>query len=87
MARPLASGKKTVNLASGPRPVGSRIRRAPPPPPPKQRSAAEVREREAWVIGTGIVAIALALAVVTFSVMRWSGWSPNQHQVVFHDRA
>jgi hypothetical protein len=82
MARPLASGKKAVDLAGGPRRVGSRIRRAPPPPPPKKLSAVEIRERETWVVVTGIVAVALALAVIMAAVGQWAGWSPAQYEII-----
>lgn len=82
MAQPLPVRKQAVDLASGPRKVGSRIRRAPPPKPEKKLTRAEIREREAWIIGTGMVAVALALTVILLAVGRWGGWSPAQHQVV-----
>nr|WP_314442185.1 hypothetical protein [uncultured Sphingomonas sp.] len=83
MAQPLQARKKAVDLAGGPRRVGSRIRRAPPPPPEKKLSAAEIREREAWMVGTGIVVIALALMVILFAAVRWGGWSPADYAVSF----
>ena len=86
MARPLAPGKKAVDIAGGPRRVGSRIRRAPPPKPEKQVSAAELREREAWLVGSGMLAVALALAVVLLSVARWEGWSPAHYQIVVNEQ-
>lgn len=87
MAQPLPVRKQAVDLAMGPRKVGSRIRRAPPSPPEKKLSKAEVREREAWVIGTGILAVALALSVILLAAARWSGWSPAHYQVTFRDKA
>lgn len=86
MARPLAPGKKPVDITGGPRPVGSRIRRAPPPKPERKVSAAELREREAWVIGTGMVAVALSLVVILVSVARWEGWSPAHYQVEINEQ-
>jgi hypothetical protein len=82
MAQPLPARKQAVDLAGGPRKVGSRIRRAPPPKPAKKFSAAELREREAWLIGTGMVTMALALTVILFAVGRWGGWSPAQYHIV-----
>ena len=86
MARPLATGKKAVDLHGGPRKVGSRIRRDPPPPPPKQISAAELREREKWVVVTGILAVGLALMVIVVSASRWAGWSPSDYTIQLQDR-
>ncbi len=87
MAHPLPVRKQSVDLARGPRKVGSRIRRAPPPPPEKQLSKAELREREAWAIATGILAVALAVAIILLAAARWSGWSPAQYQVTLRDKA
>ena len=86
MARPLASGKKAVDLAGGPRKLGSRIRRAPPPKPEKKLSAAELREREAWLIGTGILVFGIALAVILIAVGRWAGWSPADYVITIQSR-
>jgi hypothetical protein len=86
MALPLPSTKKAVDLAGGPRRVGSRIRRNPPPPPQKKLSAGEIREREAWVVGIGIVAVALAITVIAVAVGHWAGWSPSDYQIVIEDR-
>jgi hypothetical protein len=81
MAQPLPVRKQAVDLAGGPRKVGSRIRRAPPPKPEKQLSAAEVREREAWVVGVGILAVAMALMIVVLAAARWAGWSPADYEI------
>ncbi len=81
MAQPLPVRKQAVDLAGGPRKVGSRIRRAPPPPPEKKLSAAEVREREAWVMGIGILAVAMALMIVVLAAARWAGWSPSDYAI------
>lgn len=85
MTQPLPVRKRAVDLATGPRKLGSRIRRAPPPKPERQLSAAELREREAWVMGTGILAVALALMIIILAVGRWGGWSPADYQVVISD--
>lgn len=87
MANPLPVRKQAVDLAMGPRKVGSRIRRAPPPPPEKKLSAAEVREREAWMIGIGVLAVAMALMIILLAAARWSGWSPAQYHVTLSDTA
>ena len=81
MAQPLPVRKKAVDLATGPRKLGSRIRRAPPPKPEKKLSAAELREREAWMMTTGMLAMAVALMVILLAVARWGGWSPADYQV------
>lgn len=75
-----------MDLAGGPRRVGSRIRRAPPPPPEKKLTAAEIREREAWVVGTGILAVALALMVIILATARWGGWSPADYVIRLEER-
>jgi hypothetical protein len=82
----MASGKKAVDLAGGPRRVGSRIRRAPPSKPEKKLSASELREREAWVIGTGMLAVALAISLIMLSVARWGGWRPSDYTISLHER-
>lgn len=81
MAQPLPSRKQAVDLAGGPRKLGSRIRRAPPPKPEKPLSKAELREREAWVMTTGMLAVAVALMVILLAVARWGGWSPSDYRV------
>lgn len=84
MARPLHSGKSSVNLAAPPV-RASRIRRDPPPPPPKIVTAAEVREREAWNIVIGVIAIGLALFVILLAFNNYAGWSPSQYSIEIHD--
>jgi hypothetical protein len=82
MAQPLPVRKQSVDLAGGPRKVGSRIRRAPPPKAEKPLSAAEVREREAWMMGIGILSVALALMIVLLYAARWGGWSPSDYAIM-----
>ena len=87
MGHPLPVRKQAVDLATGPRKVGSRIRRAPPPPAEKKLTKAELREREAWVIATGILAVALAVTIILLAATRWAGWSPAHYQVTLRDKA
>lgn len=75
-----------MDIAGGPRPVGSRIRRAPPPKPERKISAAELREREARLMVIGMVAVALAVSVILLSVARWQGWSPADYRVILTER-
>ena len=78
MVRPLATGKKTVNLApSGPK--VSRIRRDPPPPKLKELSLDERNERDRRNAVIGIIAFTLALIVILFAVSSWAGWTPAQY--------
>lgn len=86
MAQPLPSRKQAVDLAHGPRKVGSRIRRAPPPKPEKPLSKAELREREAWMMSIGMLAVAVALMVILLAVTRWGGWSPTQYRVEINEQ-
>lgn len=86
MAQPLPVRKKAVDLAGGPRRVGSRIRRAPPPKPEKKLSAAELREREKWVVIVGVSAFALALMVILLAIGMWGGWSPADYLLVIEQR-
>jgi hypothetical protein len=77
MARPLASGKKTVDLAA-PRVRASRIRRDPPPKV-KEISLEERNERDRRNSVIGIIAFALAIFIITLGVASWIGWSPAQY--------
>lgn len=74
--------KKAVDLVGGPRPVGSRIRRDPPPPLEKKLSPSELREREAWIIGTGITVFAIAMLVIFISIGRWTEHSPSETNIL-----
>lgn len=80
MARPLASGKQSVNLAASGVRV-SRIRRNPPPPAkkvdPRDR---EERERSDMVVG--VLAFTLALFAIALAAVAWSGWSPREYTLV-----
>jgi 1,4-dihydroxy-2-naphthoate octaprenyltransferase len=86
MAAPLASHKKTVDLAGGPAKV-SRIRRDPPPVvKEKTVTRAEVREREAWMLAIGILSITAALFVILIAVSNWAGWSLSDYMIVWRER-
>ena len=79
MARQLATGKQSVNLASsGPR--VSRIRRDPPPAE-KAKVVLDPDERDQWNVTVGILAFALAIFVITLAVAAYAGWTPRQYTV------
>ena len=78
MARPLASGKQSVDLASsGPR--VSRIRRDPPPKVKEKEVDLDVVDRRDVVIG--VLAFALSIAVIILAFGSWSGWSPREYTI------
>ena len=77
MAAPLNTAKATVDL-SAPGVKGSRIRRNPPPAV-KELSLAEVRERQLRHAIVGIVALTIALAIITWGVMSVAGWTPRTY--------
>lgn len=78
MARPLESGKKSVDLATaGPR--VSRIRRDPPPKVVEKQVDVDELDRRATIIG--VLAFTAAICVIIFAVGQWSGWSPRQYTV------
>jgi hypothetical protein len=77
MARPLASGKKSVDLATqGPR--VSRIRRDPPPKVvEKQIDPKEIERRDVVI---GVIVFTLAICVLIFALgNRPSGWMPEEY--------
>jgi len=81
MASPLPTAKQSVSLTSaGPR--VSKIRRDPPPPAP-ELVVAERNQRDARMVAIGVVTFALALVVITLSVMSYAGWSPRQYTANF----
>ena len=83
MARPIPSGKQSVNLASNPAsaaPRVSRIRRDPPPPPAKE-TYVDPKDREQWVVIVGILAFALAICVLIVAFGMYSDWSPSEYTV------
>ena len=79
MARPLKSGKQSVNLASSGVRV-SRIRRDPPPVA-KKGIERDPDERDMRVAVIGIIAFALAIAIITVAFSSGLGWSPSQYTI------
>jgi len=77
MARPLQSGKQSVNLAS-PGASGSRIRRDPPPAV-KQKVVLDPDERDQWVVVVGVLSFALAIFVIVLAFSNYAGWSPRDY--------
>lgn len=71
MAQPLSVQKKAVDLDSGPRRVGSRIRRAPPPKPNTPLTTADLRKRESNIVVVGMITFAVALNVIIFAAILW----------------
>jgi hypothetical protein len=82
MASPLASGKRTVDLAAKDVRV-SKIRRDPPPLVKKtvvpDRDGSDRR-----LAAVGIIAFALAIVVLIIAIGSWAGWSPSQYTVRIH---
>ena len=77
MARPLASGKKSVNLASAPAP-GSRIRRDPPPKV-KEVPIRDIEEHDRRNAVIGVVTFALALFVILVGFSSVNGCTPSEY--------
>ena len=76
MAKPLQSGKQSVNLAtSGPR--VSRIRRDPPPKVVEKEVDVDAVDREDVIVG--VLAFTLALFVIILAVGSDAGWSLRQY--------
>lgn len=78
MARPLATAKPPVNLASS-GPKVSRIRRDPPPKVKEKEVDLDTVDRRDVVIG--VIAFALAIAVIILAVGAWQGWTPRAYIV------
>ena len=87
MAAPLPTAKRTVDLAASGAARVSRIRRDPPPKSKdKAPTRAELREREAWNMAIGIIALTVALFVILVAVSRWAGWSLSDYELFLRDR-
>ena len=83
MARPLQTGKKSVDLApSGPR--VSRIRRDPPPAV-KELVVRDPNERDTRMVVIGVVVFALALFVILIGFASAYGWSPSEYVIHIDD--
>lgn len=79
MARPLQTGKQSIDLAS-PDVRLSRIRRDPPPAA-KQKRVLDPDARDQRDVVVGILAFALSLIVILFAFGSYSGWSPQQYTI------
>lgn len=79
MARPLSTGKQSVNLASNGAP-GSRIRRDPPPAV-KETPVVDPEERERRAVIVGVLSFALAICVLIIAAGSYSGWSMGEYTV------
>lgn len=82
MAKPLKSGKRSVDLASSPAPV-SRIRRDPPPV--VKTKPVNLDERERWDVAIGVLAFALSVFVIILALGSYSGWSPRDYTIHIED--
>lgn len=79
MAKPLSTGKPSVDLASaGPR--VSKIRRDPPPAA-RKTVVPDREEVDRRAVAVGVVAVALALAIIIVGLASYNGWSPSEHVV------
>ena len=79
MASPLIKRKQPVKLAAQPVRV-SRIRRNPPPPV-KKEPVIDREDREKIAVTVGVLAVALALLVVTVGTGIYAGWSPAEYEL------
>jgi hypothetical protein len=79
MARPLSTGKKSVNLAS-PEVRVSKIRRDPPPVV-KEKIVLDPDERDQWNVVVGVLAFTLAIFVIILAVSSYTDRSPRQYTV------
>ena len=85
MAKPLPTGKQSIDLAAG----GARVSKIRRDPPPVARKTVvpdrEVVDRQAVAIG--IIAFALAITVIVIAFGSWAGWSPRQYTIHIRDEA
>ena len=80
MTRSTATGKRSVDLAQQPGGVRvSRIRRDPPPKVKEKVVDLDVVDRRDVVIGVLAFALAIAVIIIAFSGAR--GWSPREYTV------
>ena len=80
MAAPLQTGKRSVDLAA-PAVRGSRIRREPPPVA-KKVAEVDPEERDARTVILGVIAFALAFAIIIVGISSNLGnSSPSEHSV------
>lgn len=79
MARPLPTGKKSVNLST-PEVRVSKIRRDPPPVV-KEKIVLDPDERDQWNVVVGVLAFTLAIFVIILAVSSYTDHSPRQYTV------
>ncbi|MCF2515866.1 hypothetical protein LVY65_12445 [Sphingomonas sp. G124] len=79
MARPLSTGKKSVNLAT-PEVRVSKIR-CDPPPVVKEKIVLDPDERDQWNVVVGVLAFTLAIFVIILAVSSYTDHSPRQYTV------
>lgn len=79
MAKPLQTGKQSVNLATSEVRV-SKIRRDPPPVV-KQLEVRDPRELERRDVIIGVLAFALAIFVIILAFGSYWGWSPREYTI------
>jgi hypothetical protein len=77
MARPLKSGKQSVNLASGEVRV-SKIRRDPPPKL-KEITIRDRDEHNRRMAAIGIAVFTLALMIIILGLAAYTGHSPREY--------
>ena len=77
MAKPLHTGKQTVQLAAD-APRGSRIRRDPPPVV-KEVTVADRDERDRRTVIIGILTFTLAILLILAGISSWTGWTPRNY--------
>ena len=80
MAAPLQTGKQSVNLAGG----GVRVSRIRRDPPPVAKKVAQVdpEERDARAVVIGVVAFAVAIAIVIIGISSYFvGRAPSEHVI------
>ena len=86
MARPISTGKQSVNLASNLASAGprvSRIRRDPPPAV-KETVVPDRDERDRWTVAVGILIFTLAILAIIAGFSSVSGWSPREQVIHIH---
>ena len=77
MAKPLQTGKQTVQL-SAQAPRGSRIRRDPPPVV-KEVMVPDRDERDRRTVIIGILTFTLAILVILAIASSLTGWTPREY--------
>jgi len=85
MAKPLQTGKKTVNLAA-PGVRESRIRRDPPSAV-KELVVRDRDEHDRRMVVIGVVSFAIALFIIAVGFIGTMGWSPRQYTIHYESKS